>query len=537
MEIITKSTERVDWKKKIQSLTPARAREWQAAEYRRVVEDKQYWFNNYVWTVDARKTPSVIPFVLYPFQIRFITQLDRFMDTFVDKSRQMGISWTLMGWELHNALYMKGFSALNISRKESEVQDAGNTFHCLHGRLFFIYERLPPFLKPRIHNPFLTFKVPSMESIIKGESSNPKAGRDSQYKFVLIDEGAHIDCLDEMWKGVRSATNSICLNSTPPKNKVNNKFAEIKEMKNSGFTHMSFHWREHPEYTDEWYAKKTASMTKEEIAQELDIAYDAALTDTSYPEYSDAVHLVGHKIYLNPKAELYCFMDFGLMGEVFLFAHKDFEERLFFFKYFIFKNKLTTELYVEFIKCLGIIGYLDGTEDKEEMEEKIKKITFVGDKSGTKRSRTSKTSVIDEYRTVSNGAIVIRYKSDLNNEEKMKDMKACLKKFINGKPQFNVSNEDTCLKFAEAMRCLQLNKAKTDHVDNPYTHVVNAAEYGVSYLIPRKKAESIIVCLEPGQIVQLKSGQERVVEDTIQRRGSAAMAIGSYRIDRKGVIQ
>ena len=93
-----------------------------------------------------------------------------------------------MGWQLHQALYTKGFTSLNISRKESVVQDAGNTHHSLFGRIKFVHDRLPPFLKPIIHNPFLTFRVPSMNSIIKGESSNPKAGRDSQYKFILIDE-------------------------------------------------------------------------------------------------------------------------------------------------------------------------------------------------------------------------------------------------------------------------------------------------------------------------------------------------------------
>ena len=279
---IIKKFERFNWQHKLNALSPSEAKAFQIKEYRRASEDMEYWFRQYAWTIDARKDPAVVPFILYDFQIDLIKQLDKFMDTFIDKSRQMGISWTLMGWELHKALYTETFTALNISRKESEVQDAGNTFHSLHGRLAFMYTRLPPFLKPRIYNPHLTFQVPSKNSIIKGESSNPKAGRDSQFKFVLIDEGAHIECLDEMWKGVRSATNSICLNSTPPKSKANNKFAEIKDMKNSGFTHMRFHWKQHPEYTDEWYAKKTASMTKEEVAQELEVAYDAALTDLSY---------------------------------------------------------------------------------------------------------------------------------------------------------------------------------------------------------------------------------------------------------------
>lgn len=521
MEIISTNFERIDWMKKIQSLTPAEAKKWQISEYHRCKEEKEYWFRNYIWTIDAREEPAIVPFILYSYQTDLIKQLDKFQDTFIDKSRQMGISWTLMGWQLHNAIFMKGFTSLNISRKESEVQDAGNTHHCLFGRLAFMHERLPPFLKPKVHNPFLTFKVSSMNSIIKGESSNPKAGRDSQYKFILIDEAAHIDCLDEMWKGVRSASNSICLNSTPPKDRVNNKFSEIRDMKNSGFTHLRFHWSQHPKYTKEWYAKKTASMTQQEIAQELEMSYDGALTRTSYAEYSDDVHLMGHKIYLNPKAKLYCFMDFGLGGEVFLFSQKDARERLFFQYYKIYKDKLTPELYLEFLRCLAHIGYTG----------EIKDMIFVGDKSGTKRSRTSKTNVIDEYRAVSNGAINIRYQSDLSNEEKMKNMKTCLKRRIDNYPQFNISREPTCLQFAEAMRCIQLNKTGDDHVDNNYTHVVNAAEYGISYLFPRRKAESVIVSMDPGE-----NKHGGVIQSGAPSSGGAANVISSYRIQRKGVI-
>lgn len=526
MTEIIKPFERFDWQKKINSLSPQDARKFQFQEYRRASEDKEYWFKQYVWTIDARKQPSIVPFILYGYQINLIKQLERFLDTFIDKSRQMGISWTIMGFELHNVLYKRGFNCLNISRKESEVEDAGKTHNSLHGRLHFMYGRLPPYLKPKIHAPNMTFQVPSMNAVIKGESSNPKAGRDSQYSFIFIDEAAHIECLDEMWKGCRSASNSICVNSTPPKSKVNNKFAELKEMKNSGFTHMSFHWREHPEYNDDWYAKKTASMTPQEIAQELEIAYDAALTDTSYPEYKDDIHLLGHKVYLNPNVQLMCFMDFGLSGEVFLFAQKDGYDRLFFIKYHIFYNKLTHELYALFLHCLAGIGYIGKIED----------MLFIGDKSGNKRQRTSKTSVIQEYYTVSQGKVRIMSK-EISNEDKMKDMKYCLKNNCsNGKPQFNISKEESCLKFAEAMRCMQLNKQGNDHLDNKFTHVVNAAEYGVSYLFPRKKDDPFCVCSDPGDKLVTEDGGVQTIGSPRTMVASATAVIGNYRIQKRGVI-
>lgn len=525
MEIIQKA-ERIDWKKEIAVRSPQEARQWQMKEYRRCAEDKIYWFNNYVWTIDTRITPSIIPFVLYPKQISLVKQLDKFEDLFVDKPHDLGISWTTMGWELHNVLYTKGFTALNISRKESEVQDSGNTFHALHGRLLFMYQRLAPFLKPRVHNPFLIFSVPSMNSVIRGESANPNAGRDTQYKFIFIDEAAFIECLDEMWKGVRSATNTIFINSTPPKESVNNKFAEIKEMPNSGFTKMSFHWTDNPQHDENWFKKKTAAMTEEEIAQEVLVGYDKARTNRSYPEYDDGVHLLGHKVYLNPKSKLYCFMDFGLEGEGWIFAQKDFEDRLFCIYYVIFKNKLTPELYAEFTKSLDAIGYTGQISD----------IIFIGDKSGNKRSRLTKTSVIGDWKTVSGNQIIIKTK-ELSNDEKMKCVKTCLKKYINGRPQFNISNETTCLDLAKCIKNVTLDKSGMDHIDNKYTHAVNMLEYGINYLFPKTKAAGIVVGLDPGQEIKDDNGKVlRTVEGNIVKSASVATVIGDRRIERRRLI-
>ena len=526
MEVLTHNVERIDWKKEIAMRSPNDAKKWQFSEYRRCVEDKIYWFNNYLWTINTNRTPSIKPFVLWKHQIKLINQLDKFQDLFIDKAREQGVSWCIMAWELHQVLYTKGFTALNISRKESEVQDTGNTFHSLHGRLLFMYQRLPQFLKPKIHNPFLIFSVPSMNSVIKGESSNPKAGRDTQYKFILLDEAAFIDCLDEMWKGVRHASNAICLNSTPPSESTNNKFCEIKDMPNSGFVKMRFNWNDNPEHDKAWYDRKTASLTEQEIAQDMLVQYDKARTNRSYPEYDDGIHLLNHKVYYNPKSKLYCFMDFGLAGEPFVFAQKDFEDRLFFIYYKIFINKLTSELYRELLKCLDAIGYYGDIED----------IIYIGDKSGAKRNRVTKTSVIDDYKSVSNGKIRIRTR-ELSNYEKMKCTKICLKKYIHGRPQFNISNDLSCLDLAKCMKNVTTNRTGTDHIDNKYTHAVNAVEYGINYLFPTSKAAGIVVNLDPGDTIKDSSGNiiRRVEKNRIQGT-SVSGVIGDKRIERRSYI-
>ena len=53
--------------------------------------------------------------------------------------------------------------------------------------------------------------------------------------------------------------------------------------------HQCFYY-ENPNYTPEWFAQKTAGMTKEAIAQELLIDYDVALEGRVYKEFDSRVY-------------------------------------------------------------------------------------------------------------------------------------------------------------------------------------------------------------------------------------------------------
>ena len=45
------------------------------------------------------------------------------------------------------------------------------------------------------------------------------------------------------------------------------------------------HWSMNPMYTKEWYEWKTTSMTPEQIAQELEISYDASVEGRVYKRF------------------------------------------------------------------------------------------------------------------------------------------------------------------------------------------------------------------------------------------------------------
>lgn len=477
-------------------------------EFKRCAEDPEYFIENYCFYINTRKTSDQIgKMKLWPIQKRLLPELLKFQDIFIEKSREMGVSWLVMAFQLHQTLFTEAFSSLNLSRKEDEVEDSGKTYHSLFGRLDFMYRRLPTFLKLRIENPHLTFKCPATNSVIKGESANENAGRDTQYKFIFVDEAAHIDrdVFREMWKGVRNSTDALCINSTPPKN-IDNKYIELKDMANSGFKKMRFFWTEHPEKDETWFKKRTASMTPDEIAQEILISYDKVKESRSYPEFNRAIHKSNHKIYLNPKSTLYMSFDFGLGGEPIGFYQKDRWNRLFLLYMYEKSNLLTYEHVKNITHILADLGFKGSAKD----------IVCFGDPAGKKRARTTKTTVIDEYKDFGFN-IKTRF---CDFDEKRRTVKKFLKSEVEVEgrrsPQFVVSGEN-CEQFCRAMEHCRLNKQGTDHIDDWTTHKVNSFEYIITNLFPITKAAGILVSLDP-ETVEKNNEQEKIL--AVSRRGS-----------------
>ncbi len=451
---------------------------------RRCAEDINFFISNFCFTIDTRKSNAIFLMKLWEHQKKLLKQLLKYEHLIIEKSRDMGISWTIMAFELHQCLFTEGFTCLNISRKESEVEDSGKTFHSLMGRLKFMYDHLPDFLKLKMQNPFLTFKIPSNNSVIRGESANPDAGRDTQYKFIFIDEAAFINCLDKMWSGVSNAGKAICLNSTPPHD-ADNKFVHLRQMKNSGFKLLKFHWSEHPEKDAAWYANKIKTMTVEEVARELDMNYERAKETRVYSEFTSAEHVSTYTYYYNENHPLILGFDFGLEGEAVGFYQKDANDRLFKLWQYEERDLLTYQHVINIDKILG----------KLKFHGKHTDLLCFGDPSGNRRGRATKESVIAEYNRC---GFNIKFRR-VSFEEKRRTVKAVLRNKIKDKPKFSMSkptDENKLGDFVNAMVNARLNKDFTDQVDDWTTHKVNEFEYVLINLFPLIRATGIIVNID-----------------------------------------
>ncbi len=258
---------------------------------------------------DSGGPGGIIPFCLYPYQADLLGRLAPLKGNFlVEKSRQMGLSWLLTAFLLWGVLFRLGFTALCVSRKEDEVDD--RTTRSLFGKLRFMYERLPGFLKPaRVDQAHMRFAVPENDSFVRGESANDDAGRGGTFTFLLLDEAAHIDHAETMWLALRQSAQCIVLNSTP--NGKGNLFSRIRFDRNSAFERIRIHWRAHPLRDDAWFERQSRDMTDEEIAQELEISYEKSRRNRVYREFDYGTHVSDAARY-NPDLPLYTTQDFGI---------------------------------------------------------------------------------------------------------------------------------------------------------------------------------------------------------------------------------
>lgn len=164
--------------------------------------DIMHFFNNYLYTdrndsLFGQDVPRVMPFIPMDFQKELILEVwnsivngtfsakDRwdFTNVFVEKSRQMGVSWLIMavflyGWLFHGHKYHV------ISQKETDVDKIGD-MRSLFEKLRFMINNLPQWMLPEgfskqadtSFNKRMLVSNPTTSASISGESANPNAGR------------------------------------------------------------------------------------------------------------------------------------------------------------------------------------------------------------------------------------------------------------------------------------------------------------------------------------------------------------------------
>ncbi|HLE99651.1 MAG TPA: hypothetical protein VI540_07105 [Gaiellaceae bacterium] len=296
----------------------------------------------------------------------------RFRNLVAEKSRQIGETWlfaVVVLWVLH---YRANSMGLALHKRSAEIDDGGTrgTVKSLFGKVRWVDSRLGS--RNGLPDPMARASVPGLGTLtfrpfsrepakienprngatLYGEGQTDNPGRGDTYDYVLVDEAAFV----EHGELVHAALGDACPEGKAYFSTVNgdsNMHARLADEKPKGWTYLRLHWSEHPFYgkglhvagglddcaqcagnraglpwnpedpkahrypgrlTSPWYDQAVLDKTDEQVANELDIDRERALSGRVYTEFQTDVHVVEQGIpfavELESKTELA--WDFGL---------------------------------------------------------------------------------------------------------------------------------------------------------------------------------------------------------------------------------
>jgi hypothetical protein len=224
------------------------------------IEGCLFWFNAFVWTRNPKKSPPRLPMLLYPFQQDLLRELQALVDqdesVMIDKSREMGISWLIMGWCTWHWLFTENGDFLVGSRKDMYVDGKGTT--PLLPKVDYILKNCPEWMLPPGYRKEPPYRIkcsinnPVTECEMQGEATNPDFGRGGRTGVVILDEHGSMRHAEEIQSAV--SMNGRCFISiTTPKGRGTYQ----AQLRFSGeFRVLRCHWTDHPEWQEGRYRCK-----------------------------------------------------------------------------------------------------------------------------------------------------------------------------------------------------------------------------------------------------------------------------------------
>jgi hypothetical protein len=239
-----------------------------ADEYKKCALDPIYFMKKYC--VIQHPTRGKIPFHLYNFQEKCLTDFKANRFNIILKSRQLGLSTLSAGFILWKMIFNQDFNALVIATKVTVAKNLVEKVRVMH-------DFLPVWLRDgssaSVEDNKLSLKLKN-GSQVKAITSSPDAGRSEALSLLVIDEAAFIKDIDEIWLSAQSTLStggSAIILSTP--NGVGNWFHKMwveGESGANGFNNIYLHWTVHPERNQTWRDEQTRVLGIKGAAQECD---------------------------------------------------------------------------------------------------------------------------------------------------------------------------------------------------------------------------------------------------------------------------
>ena len=250
-----------------------------ADEYKKCAVDPIHFMKKYCMI--QHPVRGKIPFQLFPFQEKTLTQFKDNRFNVVLKSRQTGISTLCAGFSLWKMIFNTDFNVLVIATKQEVAKNLVTKVRVMH-------ELLPSWLKGgSMEDNKLSLRLQN-GSQIKAIASSPDAGRSEALSLLIFDEAAFIDDIDEIWVSAQStlSTGGACIALSTP-NGVGNWFHQTwlgAEESTNPFNTIRLHWTVHPERDQKWRDEQEKLLGTKKAAQECDCDFISSGETVIEPE-------------------------------------------------------------------------------------------------------------------------------------------------------------------------------------------------------------------------------------------------------------
>jgi len=214
-------------------------------EFLKCKNDVKYFICNYIKV--EHQLLGLINFDLFPFQERIIDDLENNRFNFLRKFRQAGCTTIGCAYIMHMAVFQKNKTITILSIGDTESIE-------ILSRIKIMYDELPPWMQPKIirgGDNKHTLEL-SNGNKIKARPAKKTSGRSLASYFLMIDEAAFIEHIDDIWAAVYpiiSTGGRVFVLSTVNGmgNWYFNTYQEARAGRNE-FNLIDIDWWEHPQY-------------------------------------------------------------------------------------------------------------------------------------------------------------------------------------------------------------------------------------------------------------------------------------------------
>jgi hypothetical protein len=232
----------------LNTLDPVTRQKVIVAEFIKCKKDPIYTIQTYFSVKDAAKG-ALVPFVLYPHQIRAISDFEHNPLNITMKTRQMGFTAVSSAY---TAWYMCTKRLQTVNALAQEKKTSRKFLRQVRETLDEARKKAPWLVADYSPNnngkDSFTIKT---GCIITAEANKPDACRGDTINLLIIDEVAAISHMDEIWSSAGltlSKSRGKCIAISTPKGQSGWYFDQYTNALENGWRVIEAHWSEHPEY-------------------------------------------------------------------------------------------------------------------------------------------------------------------------------------------------------------------------------------------------------------------------------------------------